>query len=672
MTILSIDFESRSTVDLRRAGVYTYAAHPETGLWLMAWAFDDEEPALWHPGGFVAGQGFVAEALPRRIEEHIQAGGEIRAWNAMFERVMWREIMVKRYGAPPVLDEQWVDTAAEAAAMALPRGLDQAAQVVGVPFKKDAEGHRLMMRMARPRKIVDGKPVWWDEPERLARLGEYCKQDVRVERALAKCVRRLTPHERQVYLLDQRVNDRGVCIDRPLIVAATAIAEEGIRRADAALVELTGGGIQSVKNNGQLLRWIREQGIATDSVGKPAVQELLEGDLDPIVREVLQVRVDAGRSSVAKLRAMLEVAGMDDRLRGLLLYHGASTGRWTGKLVQPQNFPRGDVPDAEDLIPLIEGGHYGLLDLIAPPLAVVSSLLRGMLVPTPGLDMVAGDYSAIEARVLNWLAGQEDVLDTFREYDTGDTSKDPYKIMAVRMGRGHSAAEISKEDRQAGKAAELGCGFQMGAKKFVDAAWKVYQVRVTIEQAKQAVKAYRSSHDRVKNFWYEAERACLEAIHRPGAVQIFGGRRNLRTVVAGAYLYILLPSGRPLCYAAPRAVEREIVVEDENGEEKRFTKVCMEYFGVDPFTKQWGRLRAYGGFLVENIVQAVARDFMVNGMEQVGAAGYDVLLTVHDEVIAERASADAHEFEAALSTLPSWGGGCPVAAEARVGRRYRK
>lgn len=659
MSILSIDFETRSTVDLKKSGVYVYAEHAHTDVWCMAYAFDDDDPSLWVMG----------EACPGSVRDHIARGGECRAWNAQFERTIWREIMRKRYGWIGPLDSQWVCTAAEAAAMALPRQLEMAARVLGVAQQKDSEGHDLMLRMARPRRVLDdGTPVWWDNSGgRLDKLYAYCKQDVRTERACVKALRRLTPHERQIYLLDQRNNDRGIMIDRALVEAAQGIASEGFRRAEIGLVELTGGEVTSITNNKMLTNWIREQGVETSGVSKPAVQEMLERDIDPMVREALQIRSDAGRTSIAKLGSMLACACRDGALRGLLLYHAASTGRWAGRLVQPQNFPRGDISHVTHFIEAVLAGDYEYVDLFYHPVAVISALLRSMLVARDEHDLIAGDFSAIEARVLNWLAGQEDVLAHFRAYDAGDRAHDPYVIMASRMGEGVG--------RQTGKAAELGCGFQMGAKKFIDAAWKVYQVRVTKEQARSAVTAYRSSHKKVVDLWYEVERACLDAMAKPGTVFPCSAR-NVKIVVAGAYLYIILPSGRPLCYAAPRAVEREVVIEDEEGNEKRFTKVGMEYNGVDSLTKQWGTQRAYGGFLVENIVQAVARDLMADAMLRIEAAHFPPLLSVHDEIVCEIENDlpldPLPTFKTLLEVAPAWAQGCPIAAEVWRGTRYRK
>lgn len=658
MTVLSIDFESRSTVELNKAGVYVYASHSTTDIWCMAWAFDDEEPQIWTPEN---AEGAWSDAgLAVRVVEHILSGGEVRAHNAQFERIIWREIMVPRYGAPELKLEQVHCTAAEAAAMSLPRSLDKVAAVTGAG-EKDAEGHALMLRMCRPRSLAaDGTPVWWDVPAKLQRLYEYCKQDVRTERAVYKVLRRLTADERKVYLFDQRVNDRGIRFDRELVIASKEIAAEAVERANASLIDLTGGAATSVTKLPALKAWLNEQGVEVGSLDKAAVAELLGGELPEKAREAVELRADVGRASVSKLDSMLKCACADDRLRGLLLYHGASTGRWTGKLVQPHNFPRGEVDNVEAFIPAILDRDYDSIDILAPPVVVISSLLRGMLVPAEGHDLIAADFAAIEARVLNWLAGQEDILQLFRE------GKDVYKYNAARLYN-IPLADVQKfPHRQTGKFQELGCGFQMGAKKAVSAAKDVYGLNLTEEQAKEIVESYRASHQMVVKFWEESNAAVLDAVANPGKVVNFGALKNLRAVKMGSYLYLILPSRRPLCYAQPKIVERKTpwgAMQD-----------AVEFSGQNAMTRRWERQSLYGGLIVENIVQATARDLLVHGMMRGEERGYPLILSVHDEAVVEvpEGFGSVAEYEKILSEVPEWATGCPVAAEGWRGKRYQK
>lgn len=674
MSVLSIDFETRATVDLRKTGVYPYAAHHDTSIMCMAWAFDDEEPEIWTPGACGA-----MTPLPTRVFSHIHERGEIRAWNAAFERAIWREIMHKRWGHIAVRDDQFVCSMAEAAAMGLPLALDLAANVIGVKERKDTDGYGLMMRMTKPRKVhEDGTITWWDDEPRKQRLYEYCKQDVRVERAVVKALRRLQPKERQLYLLDQKINDRGVRIDLPLVIAAQHIVNEGTARADAALAEITDGEVTEVTNHGALTKWVRSEGVETTGVSKDAIREMLSSDLAPNIRAALEIRSEAGRASVAKLERMKICAGADDRIRGILQFLAAGTGRWGGRLIQPQNFPRGDVADVEEYIENVLAGEYDLIDLAAPPVVVVSSMLRYMLIPDDGKLFFAGDYSGIEARIVNWLAGQDDILKLFAD------GKDVYKYNAARLFNIPLSQVQKFPHRQTGKFQELGCGFQMGWKKAIESANTAQYgyLKLSPERAKEIVKNYRDTHAMIVQFWRDAEDAVKAAIARPGEAQTFGALRNLKAVVAGAYLFIKLPSGRFLAYAAPKVEEMEAPwsVEARNearekGEplpEKQM-KPTIVYYGIDSMTKKWGKLKSYGGHLVENIVQATARDVMAEGMLRMDAQ-FPIVLTVHDEIVSELEDYPGaiELFEEALKTPPDWASGLPIAVETWKGPRYRK
>lgn len=674
---LGIDFETRATVDLKKTGVYPYAAHKDTDIWLMGWAFGEEEPELWYPG----------EPLPERIREHILNGGVIRAWNAQFERVIWNNIMVPRYGAPDVAYEQWIDTAAEAAAMSLPRDLERAAKVTKVGQQKDGGGYKLMLKMTRPtnKKAMEhenAEPKWNDSKEDLHNLGAYCKQDVRTERAMVKVVRRLTAREREIYLMDQRVNDRGVAIDRPLILAAQEIVEQATTAADDKIYQITKGEVESVSQAGRIREWME-----VESIAKPALKAMLEGPLDDDERQVLQIRSDVGRSSVAKLQTMLDYAGEDDRARGMLHYHAAGTGRWGGKGPQPQNFPRGGEIkglDLEAAIQLVRAGDYEAIEKLGPPVIVIMELLRSMMFAPEGRELIAADFSAIEARVLNWLAGQDDMVALFRKYDAAAPKDkpnfDPYRVNAARI-YDIPLAEVQKfPHRHTGKFQELGCGFGMGAAAAVEQGKDVYQIELTLEKAEEIVNDYRASHDKVVQFWADANNAVIAAVDNPGLPVRFGDMGRLTAIMAGSYLYIGLPSGRPLVYASPTVKVQEIRVAEIKVDgvvlKPAFTffKRGVDFLGVNSVTKQWGKQRLYGGLIVENIVQAVSRDLLAEGMLRGEAKGYIPILSVHDEVVAEVETGfgDVKEFEQILSELPSWAVGCPVAAEGWRGKRYRK
>lgn len=644
-------------MDLNRAGVYRYAEDPTTDVLCMAYAFDDEEPELWVPG----------DQIPDRIARHVAGDGELRAWNAAFERIVWRTILGPGYGFPVPRLEQWVCTAAEAAAMALPRSLAATASVLRVPQQKDDDGHRLMLQLSRPRSRNSGVITWWekeDHPEKFRRLYEYCRQDVRTERAIAQRLRRLSDAERQIYLADQRMNDRGVLLDMRLVRAARAIAAEGVRRANTQLTKITDGGVTAVTQIGRLTAWLRgrDDAPAIPDLRKSTVRDFLSGELPDDVREILEVRAEAGKSSVAKLDAMEACVCKDGRARGLVLYHGASTGRWVGRLIQPQNFPRGTVDHPERFIERILAGEYDLIDVEAPALSVISSLLRGMFVASPGCRLIVGDYAQIEARVLAWIAEQDDLMEAFR------AGAKVYERMAARIYR-RPVEEIAKGsvERQIGKMTVLGCGYQMGWTTFRDQTREQTGIALTDEEAQTAVSAYREMNDRIVQFWYDINRAAIRAVARPGEVTAVGRNGKIRYVVRGQFLWCILPSGRPLAYARPCLEQK---VPRWGGEPRKM----LRYTGVNSYTRKWGPQYAYGGLLTENVVQAMARDLLADAMLRLEKAGYPPVLSVHDELGADvpENHGSVEEFAEIMRTTPAWAAGCPVEVEAWEGSRYRK
>lgn len=649
MTDASIDFETRSTVELKRTGVYPYAAHTDTDIWLMAWAIGDEEPQLWHPG----------EPFPDRLRAHIAAGAPLRAWNAQFERIMWRDVAAVRYGFPPVSNAQWHDTQAEALTLGLPATLADAARALGLEQQKDMRGHRLMLKMCRPRRWDDEvqRFVWWDSPENLAVLGAYCQQDVRTERAIAALVRPLTERERRVFLLDQTINDRGIAFDATLATAAKRIASREIERQNQLIAEATSGAVDRTTKVGLLKTWLTAQGLETESLNKAALRELLDDSaaLSPEVRAALGARQEAAKSSLAKIDAMFSVAGADRRLRGLLKYHRAHTGRWGGALVQPQNFPRGqDVKDPVSYIPAVL--RYEPL-----PLNVIAALLRSMLVAAPGKVLAAADFAAVEARVLAWLAGEERLLELYRRGES------PYPEMgAVIFGRPKNTIVKPSDDYTVSKNTVLGAGFGMGKDRFREQLWQQTGLAVSEGLAERAIRSYRELNTRIVEYWRLANSAAMEAVRNPGEVFSIPPRDgpSVKFTVRGAYLWVVLPSRRSLAYFRPRIEDRTT----SWGE----TKPAVTYLGYNTYTHQWGRIGTYGGMLTENIVQAVARDLLVDAMLRVEER-WPVVLTVHDEVVVEMDPTDSEEeFENLMKRTEPWANGLPVDVETWKGERYRK
>lgn len=665
---ISVDFETRSPVDLRKTGVYPYAEHPHTDVWCFAFELEPgADPLVWTP----------AAPENNRVDLAVRAADPavtFRAWNAQFERIIWREVMVKRYGFPEIPLERWVCTAAEARAMGMPGKLDDSARVLGVVEQKDMQGHRLMLQMSKPRNGHDGPGgeiyAWWDQPDKVERLIAYCRQDVKTERAICARLQRLSDYERQVWLMDQRANDRGILVDVPLATAARRIADRVQADANVSMARRTDGAVTAVTKVAAIKGWLGEQGMVVDSLSKKALAEMLEDpELPKGVREALELRAETGKSSVKKIDAMLRAVCHDDSLRGLLLYWGAGTGRWAGRLVQPQNFPArtAALPDwhePEDWIGAVMAEDVPGIDLYAPPLEVVSLLLRAMLRARPGKLLVAADYSAIEARVIAWLCGEEWRLEVFRTHGKiyEASASMMFKVPLDTIKKGHANYGL----RQKGKAAELALGFQGGKNALITMG--ALDMGVAEAELPQIVKLWREASPAIVAGWYDLQNACTEAVRLPGKVtEALQGRVRFKST--GGWLWMKLPSGRRLAYCQPKIVEKPAPWDPERILEG------VEAWSVNSKTKKWSKHSLYGGNLCNNLVQGTARDLMADAMLRLERTGkYSVLLSVHDEVVCEakESDADVAEFEQIMCELPAWARGLPIAAEGYAAPRYRK
>ena len=633
---VSIDFETRSAVDLRKTGVYKYAADPSTDIWCMAYKAPwSDDVLVWQPGN----------ERDIYLEDWIMAGGLLSAWNANFERTIWNEIMVSRYQWPDTRINQWRCTMAQASAMGLPRSLGQAAAVLGVEEQKDKTGAALMLRMARPRRVnADGSYTWWNTKDKVEQLIQYCRQDVRTELSVAEVLNEMPDSERRLYQLDQRINDRGVALDVDLVHRVKALAANASTEIDAEIQRLTKGQVKAATNGMDLVAWLNSHGIATKSVDKQTVARLLTSDkLHPVIREVLTLRQNGAKSSTAKYDAMLHAVNGDGRMRGLLVYHGAATGRWSGKLVQPQNFPRPQKKQDEldEIIAKLKAdgdvSEHGAGTVLA------SDLLRSMLVAKDGHRLMFADYSAIEARVLAWVAGQNDLVETFRK------GGDVYKEMASAIYN-VDVENVTDGQRQVGKMAILGCGYGMGGKRFAEQC-ATMGIKVDEDEAKRIVSVYREKNDRIALYWRDVEQDFVEMVKDAGRV---GSVR------------LPLPSGRSLTYHNPRIIQRETPW----GAMRDTAQVDT----LNSVTRQWVSQIIWGGLLTENVVQATARDLMATAMMALEVKGYNVILSVHDEIISEVPDnfGSLDEMIDIMTRVPAWAKGCPINAEGKEGKRYRK
>jgi DNA polymerase len=499
--------------------------------------------------------------------------------------------------------------------------------------------------MARPRKVnADGSYTWWNTKDKIDTLVAYCRQDVRTELSVAETLNAMPDSERRLYQLDQRINDRGVKVDIDLIDRVSKLANSASENIDAEMKRLTNGQVKAATNAMDLTAWLRGYELNVNSVDKQTVTRLLAMDgLHPIIKQVLRLRQDGAKSSTAKYDAMVNAANADDRMRGLLMYHGAATGRWSGRLVQPQNFPRPQKKQGEldEIIAKLKAdqdvSEHGAGTVLA------SDLLRSMLIADDGHRLMFADYSAIEARVLAWVAGQSDLVETFRK------GGDVYKEMASAIYN-VDVESVTDGQRQVGKMAILGCGYGMGGKRFAEQC-ATMGIKVDEDEAKRIVSVYREKNNRIAQYWRDVEQDFVDMVKDAGRVKTVG---------------LPLPSGRSLTYHNPRIIQRETPW----GAMRDTAQVDT----LNSVTRQWVSQIIWGGLLTENVVQATARDMMATAMMALEIKGYPVILSVHDEIICEVPDGfgSLDEMIDIMTRVPAWAQGCPINAEGKEGKRYRK
>lgn len=668
---LTVDFETRSQVDLTKTSAYVYAESPTTDIICLAVKKDDGPTMLWMPDWSHQKIRMLNHGLclisSAGLKLLITYADEIEAHNANFERALWR-IMEERYGFDPIPLRKWRCSAARAARMALPRSLNEVGNALNLPVKKSAEGHALMLRMCKPRTPVksekeenpnwENEVYWHEAPLDILDLCRYCIQDVEAEHALGAVLEPLPPDAQELWFLDQEINDRGTLCDLALVDVLDGLMTQQKEALLAEFAALTEGAVTSVKQVARFKKWLEEKGIVTKSLDKEAVTGLMaRSKLPAEVRRALEIRTELGPTSVDKIQAMLRCHNRDGRIRGGYVWHGASPGRWTGQGVQLHNLPRGTFADTEHVADtLLELGWPACSLLWDTALsAFTSTLVRSCLIAPSGKHLVAGDFSAVEGRILAWIAGEEHTLELYR------TGEDPYKHAAASI-YGIDVAQVTKAQRQVGKVAELALGYQ----GWVD-AFRVmgtgYGVQVDEASATKIASAWRKARPRTVALWGGALQAVTHAIQNKHRA-FEAGRCLFRC--DNAWLYITLPSGRNLFYYRPH-----LMPVDRYGR----THIIPHFWGVDGKTKQWQVCQLHGGITVENIVQAIGVDLLIGAMIEV-APLYPIVMHTHDELVVE-VDADApestlEEVLGYMTTTRPWACGCPIEAEGWRGRRFRK
>ena len=590
-THIEHDYETRSPVDLRKHGAYVYFEHPETRVLLGSFKAGDKR-FRWRDG----------EPCPPDLAAHVEAGGMLSAHNAGFERLCWKWLHENRGWPLPHID-QFRCTAATSAALQLPRSLDKLGAALDLTVKKDKEGMRLIRKFSIPQKgghFIEPE----DDPQDFEKFHLYCDSDVETEAEADDRMVPLSAHEQAVYVLSEKINDRGIRIDVESAQAALRIADKAKLQLDRKIREVTGGAVRKCSEVAKLTAWVNEQGVEVASLAKADLDDVLAyPDLPSHVRDALETRQEAAKTSTAKIKAMLDRASRDGRVRGTFLYHGAGTGRWTNMGVNFANMPRprkAYEPLRQDLVfEAIRTGDPDYLRFmygpdLGRPLHLLSDAIRGFIMAAPGHDLIQADYSGIEGAVVAWLADERWKLVEMHKIIADPSSPDLYRQTAAGI-LSLPLDEVTKSHwaRQAvGKPAELGLGYQGGVNAFYtfaraygvdldgiappvlenassevrEKAEKRYEANFKRNQARarelshdawvacEIIKnGWREQNSAIAQSWHDLEAAAREAVENPGTVT---EAARTKYVVRFGFLWALLPSGRCLAYGAPRLKEQ--------------------------------------------------------------------------------------------------------------------
>lgn len=647
MRTLAIDIETYSSVDLRKAGVFAYTEASDFEILLFAYCFDGEEIEIVD---LASGEEIPEEVIEALIDPEITK----TAFNAQFERTC-----LAKYLKMEMLPNQWRCSMAHALTLGLPTSLAGVAKVLKLKEQKMKEGKALIRYFSvpcRPTK-ANGKRTRYlphHDKEKWETFKTYCIKDVEVEREIRKKLEHypMTEKEQRLWVLDQQMNDHGVLVAKNLVNRAIACDEVYQKKLLDEATHLTG--LENPNSPAQLKTWLEDKhGIKVESLSKAKVEELLEETENPDVKQLLELRQDMSKTSVKKYEAMDRAICSDERIRGLLQYYGANrTGRWAGRLVQVHNLPRNDMADLDLARSLLLTGEYETLELLFDSVPdVLSQLIRTAFIPSTNHRFIVADFSAIEARVIAWLAGEKWRMDVFSSHGK------IYEASAAHMF-GVPVDTITKGStlRQKGKISELALGY--GGSKRALIAMGALSMGLTEEELPELVSAWRKSNSNIVKLWWDVERAAISAVKDKTVVTMQYG---LKFYCKGGMLFIKLPSGRSLAYVRPRI---EI--------DERFNKDKLTYEGIEG--NKWGRISTYGGKLTENIIQAIARDCLAEAMLRLERYGYRIVFHVHDEVILDvpKDAGSIKEVEEIMGLPINWAPGLPLRAEAFETDYYKK
>lgn len=655
VTILWLDFETRSRCDLKAHGVYNYAQDISTEVLCMSYAFDDEDVRTWLPD----------QPFPQAVANH---RGQIRAHNAAFERLIFWYVLQIDFGL-----EQFYCTAAQARANCAPGSLEDVGRFSGASMKKDHRGSQLIRLLSIPQS--DGS--FREDADLMAEMIAYCEQDVRAMRAISKAQRELSDDELRDYHVNERINDRGVLLDKPLALAAVRYAEAEADDIQAVVCEVTEGAVTSVRSP-RMREWVLsrvgeealklatvykdgEKKLSIDKNVRTNLLILAEENPDEVpseVAEVIQCADDLWASSVAKFsRAAALADAEDDRVRGAFVFSGGSaTGRASSYGLQVHNFPRKCADQPALIRDAMVRGHQIVPKYGRRVTDVLKSMLRPALMAAKDKHLIVADWAAIEARVTPWASNSNSGAAKLAIFERGE---DVYKHNAAATFA-VSYDDVDKDQRQIGKVQELACGFAGGIGAFA-AMGRIYNILLPEYEARRMVDAWRRANPWSVPYWSKLEQAYMAAMRNRG--QEFNAGR-VTYLFDGQHLWYALPSGRVLCYPFARF--------DEEGN-ITYAKASWKP-AAD--AKEWPRARLWKGLACENITQAIANDLLRHSLRRLDEEGLDCVLHVHDEIVLEVADADVETAQASLLRVmtqgPAWARGLPLDAEVAVMQRYGK
>lgn len=615
MEHLSIDIETKSSVDIGKAGLYRYAQSDDFEILLFAYRYGDESVQIVD-----LSQG---EKIPDKIVEDLSNPEIVKhAYNAAFE---WYCLNIAGYKTPLC---QWKCTMIHGLYCGYTAGLDATGKAIGLPQdkRKLATGKALIRYFCVPCKPTknNGHRTWnlpKHAPEKWELFKEYCKQDVVTESAILKRLEAfpVPEEEEKLWQMDIRMNAFGVKVDTALISGALQINDHSTELLENEARAITG--LQNPNSSVQLLDWIHNNGVEMDNLQKVTVTEKLSDDLPDDVRRALEIRQQLGKTSIKKYVAMDTAKGKDDRVRGLTQYYGANrTGRWAGRLVQMQNLPRNYIKTLDYARKLVKDRNYGGIKLLYGNVPdTLSQLIRTAFIPSEGNKFVVADFSAIEARVIAWLAGETWVNEVFATHGKiyEATASQMFHVPIEKIAKGNPEYAL----RQKGKVATLALGYQGGANALI--AMGALNMGLSEEELPDIVHRWRNANPRIRDLWYAVEEAALLVMQTVQPQAIYNLIFNLESdIVYGQNFFtVQLPSGRKLYYPRPFLKENQ------------FGKLAIHYYTVGQQTRKWEVTSTYGGKMTENIVQAIARDCLAETLRRIDAKGLQVVFHVHDEVI---------------------------------------